>query len=58
MTLEVPLYPQSAQQLLDIVSAWEPTESTPPFVLIDVHNFRNQLRAHLQHVAQGDWDDE
>lgn len=50
-TLSVPVYPLSAKVLLDVVSAWVPAEDTPPYVIIDVHNFRNQLHAHLQHVA-------
>lgn len=54
--LAVPLYPRSAQVLLDMIEQFEqlPSMATlPGYVLIDVANFRNQLAAHLQRVAIG-----
>ena len=50
-TLDVPLYPRSAQALLDLLE--ERVPGHPQYVEIDLDNFRNQLRAHLQRVAQG-----
>lgn len=55
-SFEVPLYPRSASVLLDMLEQYEqlPSMATlPGYVLIDVANFTNQLRAHLQRVAIG-----
>ena len=54
-SLEVPLYPRSAQVLMDILAA-EATcwEREPQYVRTDLDNFHHQLRAHLQRVAIGE----
>lgn len=54
-TLDVPLYPRSAHVLLTALESINrrELEREPQFVQIDIDNFRNQLRAHLQRVAQG-----
>lgn len=53
-TLSVPLYPRSAQVLLDLLEDHPySTEQLPLYVVIDLDNLRNQLRAHLQRVALG-----
>jgi hypothetical protein len=61
VTLDVPLYPRSADLLLPFAerAAAEAERlfaagALPQHVLIDVCNFRNQLAAHLQRVARGE----
>jgi hypothetical protein len=56
-TLEVPLYPRSAHLLQVYVSMATDVaryDQEPPYVQIDLANFRNQLLAHLERVAVGD----
>lgn len=54
-SLEVPLYPRSAQMLLDILEDTLYAKSgVPTYALIDLDNLRHQLRAHLQRVAIGE----
>jgi len=60
VTLDVPLYPQSAHRLLPYAEqAAEEAEglfaagAIPRHVMIDLRNFSNQLAAHLQRVARG-----
>jgi hypothetical protein len=52
VALEVRLYPRSADVLVGILenAALGPV---PQYVAIDIGNFLNQLRAHLQRVAIG-----
>jgi len=56
--LPVTLYPESAHVLLQLIEqAQELTglmAGAPSHVLIDIDNFTNQLRAHLQRVARGE----
>lgn len=58
VTLDVPLYPASAHVLLQLIEqAQELTglmAGAPRHVIIDIDNFTNQLRAHLQRVARGE----
>lgn len=58
-TLPVDLHPLSAHILLDmleqadiVLPAWRANAAN--YVAIDIDNFRNQLRAHLQRVAIGE----
>jgi len=52
--LDVPLYPRSAQVLLDILEeAPYSRMGLPRYVLTDLDNLRNYLRSHLQRVALG-----
>ena len=53
-SLEVPLYPRSAQWLLDLLSRSPIYPSEPPYVRTDLDNFHHQLRAHLQRVERGE----
>lgn len=57
VALEVRLYPRSASVLLDVLEqACGPcsyVSGQPQYVRVDIDNFRNQLRAHLQRVAIG-----
>jgi hypothetical protein len=57
-TFEVPLRPRSADVLLRLIEAakglTDLTAGEPAAVLIDIDNFTNHLRAHLQRVAEGD----
>lgn len=57
-TLDVPLYPRSAQALYDLIEQARVLtgvlDGAPHYVLTDIANFHNRLRSHLQRVAIGE----